>query len=71
MILILAPRENSLYNQFKGERGGKHVGQSETQTQTKVVIADDDPFIRMNLREMLAGLNYAVVGEAQRRRDSY
>ncbi len=32
--------------------------------QTRVVIADDDPIIRMNLREMLAGLGYLVVGEA-------
>ena len=32
--------------------------------QTSVVIADDDPIIRMDLREMLAGLNYQVVGEA-------
>jgi response regulator NasT len=30
----------------------------------RVVIADDDPFIRMNLREMLTGLDYLVVGEA-------
>lgn len=33
-------------------------------TQTRVVIADDDPIIRMDLREMLAGLGYTVVGEA-------
>ena len=32
--------------------------------QTRVVIADDDPIIRMDLREMLAGLDYLVVGEA-------
>ncbi len=32
--------------------------------QTRVVIADDDPIIRMDLREMLTGLNYTVVGEA-------
>ena len=32
--------------------------------QTRVVIADDDPIIRMDLREMLGGLNYLVVGEA-------
>lgn len=32
--------------------------------QTRVVIADDDPIIRMDLREMLTGLNYLVVGEA-------
>jgi two-component system, response regulator PdtaR len=32
--------------------------------QTRVVIADDDPIIRMDLREMLAGLNYVVAGEA-------
>lgn len=33
-------------------------------TGTKVVIADDDPIIRMDLREMLTDLNYQVVGEA-------
>ena len=32
--------------------------------QTRVVIADDDPIIRMDLREMLAGLGYLVAGEA-------
>ena len=32
--------------------------------QTRVVIADDDPIIRMDLREMLDGLNYVVAGEA-------
>ncbi|HST04847.1 MAG TPA: response regulator [Chloroflexia bacterium] len=32
--------------------------------QTRVVIADDDPIIRMDLREMLTDLNYQVVGEA-------
>jgi AmiR/NasT family two-component response regulator len=32
--------------------------------QTRVVIADDDPIIRMDLREMLAGMDYAVEGEA-------
>jgi response regulator NasT len=32
--------------------------------QTRVVIADDDPIIRMDLREMLTGLDYLVVGEA-------
>lgn len=32
--------------------------------QTRVVIADDDPIIRMDLREMLTGLGYTVVGEA-------
>ena len=32
--------------------------------QIRVVIADDDPFIRMNLREMLTGLDYLVAGEA-------
>ncbi len=32
--------------------------------QTKVVIADDDPIIRMDLREMLAGMGYNVEGEA-------
>jgi response regulator NasT len=29
-----------------------------------VVIADDDPIIRMDLREMLAGMGYNVQGEA-------
>lgn len=32
--------------------------------QIRVVIADDDPIIRMDLREMLTGLGYSVVGEA-------
>ncbi|HKP54207.1 MAG TPA: response regulator [Chloroflexia bacterium] len=32
--------------------------------QTRVVIADDDPIIRMDLREMLAGMGYNVEGEA-------
>lgn len=30
----------------------------------KVVIADDEPITRMDLREMLEGLGYEVVGEA-------
>ncbi len=30
----------------------------------RVVIADDDPIIRMDLREMLSGMNYSVAGEA-------
>lgn len=32
--------------------------------QTRVVIADDESIIRMDLREMLSGLGYLVVGEA-------
>jgi len=32
--------------------------------QTRVVIADDESIIRMDLKEMLAGLGYLVVGEA-------
>lgn len=32
--------------------------------QTKVVIADDELIIRMDLKEMLSGLGYQVVGEA-------
>ena len=32
--------------------------------QTRVVIADDESIIRMDLREMLAALGYLVVGEA-------
>jgi two-component system, response regulator PdtaR len=35
-----------------------------TKTLARVVIADDDPIIRMDLREMLTDLNYQVVGEA-------
>lgn len=35
-----------------------------TGTPARVVIADDDPIIRMDLREMLTDLNYDVVGEA-------
>ena len=31
--------------------------------QTRVVIADDESIIRMDLREMLTGLGYLVVGE--------
>ena len=31
---------------------------------TRVVIADDDPIIRMDLREMLDGMQYEVQGEA-------
>lgn len=38
--------------------------ESGTVAQTRVVIADDDPIIRMDLREMLNGLGYMVVGEA-------
>jgi AmiR/NasT family two-component response regulator len=33
-------------------------------TQTRVIIADDESIIRMDLREMLTGLGYLVVGEA-------
>lgn len=32
--------------------------------QTRVVIADDESLIRMNLKETLVGLGYLVVGEA-------
>lgn len=32
--------------------------------QTRIVIADDESLIRMNLRETLVGLGYLVVGEA-------
>ncbi len=32
--------------------------------QTRLVIADDESIIRMNLRETLVGLGYLVVGEA-------
>lgn len=32
--------------------------------QTRVIIADDDPIIRMDLREMLSAMGYLVVGEA-------
>lgn len=32
--------------------------------QTRVVIADDDPIIRMDLREMLSAMGYSVAGEA-------
>lgn len=31
----------------------------------KVLIADDDPIIRLDLKQMLETLNYEVVGEAQ------
>ena len=33
-------------------------------TQARVVIADDESLIRMDLKEMLSGLGYMVVGEA-------
>ncbi len=33
--------------------------------QTRVVIADDDPIIRMDLREVLTSLGYLVVGEGR------
>jgi response regulator NasT len=32
--------------------------------QTRLVIADDESLIRMNLKETLVGLGYLVVGEA-------
>ena len=32
--------------------------------EARVVLADDDPIIRMDLREMLTGMKYDVVGEA-------
>ena len=32
--------------------------------QTRIVIADDESIIRMDLREMLTGLGYLVVAEA-------
>jgi len=42
------------------------VQQKEVNTlsQTRVLIADDESIIRMDLREMLTGLGYLVVGEA-------
>jgi AmiR/NasT family two-component response regulator len=36
----------------------------ERVAQAHVVIADDDPIIRMDLREMLGGMDYEVAGEA-------
>ena len=39
-------------------------GEAKRLSQTSVVIADDDPIIRMDLREMLAGMGYNVTGEA-------
>ena len=33
-------------------------------SQTRIVVADDESIIRMDLREMLTGLGYSVVGEA-------
>ena len=32
--------------------------------QTRVIIADDESIIRMDLREMLTTMGYLVVGEA-------
>jgi two-component system, response regulator PdtaR len=42
----------------QAREGVKKVGQ------TRVVIADDESIIRMDLKEMLSGLGYQVVGEA-------
>ena len=33
-------------------------------SQARVVIADDESIIRMDLKEMLSGLGYQIVGEA-------
>lgn len=38
--------------------------------EARVVIADDDPIIRMDLREMLSGMRYDVVGEAADGKDA-
>ena len=40
------------------------VRRPNVMTQTRVVIADDESIIRMDLREMLESLGYLVVGEA-------
>lgn len=42
---------------MKSEKGG-------AMAQTRLVIADDESIIRMNLKETLVGLGYLVVGEA-------
>ena len=33
-------------------------------TKARIVIADDDSIIRMDLKEQLSGLGYQVIGEA-------
>jgi two-component system, response regulator PdtaR len=38
--------------------------EGQTLPRTRIVIADDESVIRMDLREMLAALDYLVVGEA-------
>jgi two-component system, response regulator PdtaR len=40
------------------------VQKGTTMAQTRLVIADDESIIRMNLKETLVGLGYLVVGEA-------
>src|SRR5919199_820227 len=42
----------------RGRSGGPTVAQ------TRVIIADDESIIRLDLREMLTSLGYLVVGEA-------
>ncbi|RME09623.1 MAG: response regulator, partial [Ardenticatenia bacterium] len=39
-------------------------------TRKRVVIADDESIIRMDLKEMLTSLGYLVVGEASNGRDA-
>lgn len=40
------------------------VGTQRAMSQVRVVIADDEPIIRLDLRQMLESLGYEVVGEA-------
>src|SRR5215218_10097584 len=41
-----------------------HLVRSRAMPQIRLVIADDESLIRMNLKETLVGLGYLVVGEA-------
>jgi two-component system, response regulator PdtaR len=40
------------------------VGKSRGTQQVRLIIADDESIIRMNLKETLIGLDYLVIGEA-------
>src|ERR687885_2190224 len=46
-------------------RVGQHIAEEKSMAQQlRLVIADDEALIRMNLKETLVGLGYLVVGEA-------
>lgn len=46
------------------QSGSSVVQKGTMMAQTRLVIADDESIIRMNLKETLVGLGYLVVGEA-------